>query len=89
METMSLSHCDSALSALHRRLCSRMDKSSANTATAHKLARMVYFMLTCGEAFVAQGQQLHEEQQRQRSIAALKRRAAALGFQINPTAVEA
>jgi transposase len=30
------------------------------------------------------GQQRYEEQQRQRSIAALKRRAAALGFQINP-----
>ena len=29
-----------------------MDKPSANTATAHKLARMVYFMLTRGEAYV-------------------------------------
>jgi transposase len=66
------------------RLCGRMDKPKANTATAHKLARMVYFMLTRGEAFVDQGQQRYEEQQRQRSIAALKRRAAALGFQINP-----
>ena len=59
-----------------------MDKPRANTATAHKLARMVYFMLTRGEAFVDQGQQRYEEQQRQRTIAALKRRAAALGFQI-------
>ena len=41
---------------------------------------MVYFMLTRGEAFVDKGQQHCEEQQRQRSIAALKRRAAALGF---------
>ena len=48
---------------------------------------MVYFMLTRGEAFVDQGQQYYEEQQRQRSIAALKRRAAALGFQVNPVAV--
>lgn len=38
-------------------------------------------MLTRGEAFV---DERYEEQQRQRSIAALKRRAAALGFQINP-----
>ena len=86
---MSLSHSSSALGAFYRRLCSRMDKPSANTATAHKLARMVYFMLTRGEAFVDQGQQLYEEQQRQRSVAALKRRAAALGFQINPTPVAA
>ncbi len=46
---------------------------------------MAYFMLTRGEAFVDQGQQRYEEQRRQRSIAALKRRAAALCFQLNPT----
>jgi transposase len=85
MAAMSLSHSDSALGAFYRRLCSRMDKPSANTAVAHKLARMAYFMLTRGEAFVDQGQQHYEEQQRQRSVAALKRRAAALGFEISPT----
>lgn len=89
MAAMSLSHSDSALGAFYRRLCSRMDKPSANTATAHKLARMVYFMLTRGETFVDQGQQRYEEQQRLRSIAALRRRAAALGFEINPTSVPA
>lgn len=31
-----------------------MDKPRANTAVAHKLARMVYFMPTRGEAFVDQ-----------------------------------
>jgi len=89
MAAMSLSHSGSALGAFYRRLCSRMDKPRANTATAHKLARMVYFMLTRGEDFVDKGQQNYEEQQRQRSIAALKRRAAALGFQINPTSATA
>ncbi len=84
MAAMNLSHSDSALGAFYRRLCARMDKPRANTATAHKLARIVYFMLTRGEAYVDQGQQRYEEQQRQRSIAALTRRAAALGFQINP-----
>jgi len=89
MAAMSLSHSSSALGAFYRRLCSRMDKPSANTATAHKLARMVYFMLTRGEDFVDQGQQRYEEQQRLRSIAALRRRAAALGFEINPTSAPA
>ena len=89
MAAMSLSHSTSALGAFYRRLCSRMDKPRANTAAAHKLARMVYFMLTRGQAFVDQGQQRYEDQQRQRSIAALKRRAAALGLQINPTTVVA
>ncbi len=89
MAAQSLCRSESALGAFYRRLCARMDKPKANTATAHKLARMVYFMLTRGQAFVDQGQQRYEEQQRQRSIAALKRRAAALGFQINPVEVAA
>src|SRR6185436_10341871 len=84
LAAMSLSRSDSALGAFYRRLCSRMDKPRANTAVAHKLARMVYFMLTRGEAFVDRGQQEYEEQQRQRSITALKRRAAALGFNVQP-----
>jgi transposase len=46
-------------------------------------------MLTRGEAYVDQGQQQYEEQQHQRSVAALKRRAAALGFQINPAVAPA
>jgi transposase len=89
MAAMSLSHSDSALGAFYRRMCARMDKPRANTATAHKLARMVYFMLTRGEAYVDQGQQHYEEQQRQRSIAALKRRAATLGFAVMPKATPA
>jgi transposase len=84
LAAQSLWHSDSALGAFYRRLSARMDKPRANTATAHKLARMVYFMLTRGEAFVDQGQQRYEEQQRQRSVAALKRRAAAMGFNLTP-----
>ena len=89
MAAMSLSRSDSALGAFYRRMCSRMDKPRANTAVAHKLARMVYFMLTRGEAYVDQGQQRYEEQQRQRSVAALRRRAAALGFNVSPISAAA
>jgi transposase len=89
MAAMSLSRSDSSVGPFCRRLSGRMDKPRANTSTAHKLARMVYFMPTRGEQFVDQGQQRYEDQQRQRSIAALKRRAAALGFQLNPTTVAA
>ncbi len=46
-------------------------------------------MLTRGEAFADQGQQRCEAQQRERSVAALKRRAAALGFQLNPVGAAA
>jgi transposase len=43
-------------------------------------------MLTRGEEYVDQGRERYEEQQRKRSISALKRRAAALGFQVAPIA---
>ena len=85
---MTLSHSDSTLGAFYRRLCTRMDKPRASTATAtataQKFARMVYFMLTRDEAFVDQDQQRYDQQQRQRSVVALNRRAAALRFPINP-----
>ncbi len=41
---------------------------------------MIYFMLTRSEDYVDQGQQKYEEQQRQRSIAALCHRATDLDF---------
>ena len=84
---MTLSHSDSTLGAFYRRLCTRMDKSrtatATATATAQKFARMVYFMLTRDEAFVDRDQQRYDKQQRQRSVVALNRRAAALRFPIN------
>ena len=89
MAAMSLSHSDCALGAFYRRLCSRMDKPSANTATANKLARMVYFMLTRAGTLVDFGQQRYDEQQRLRSIAALRRGSPALDFKVNPSSVAA
>ena len=44
MAAQALRKSQTALGAHHRRLCSRMDKPKAITASAHKLARLVYFM---------------------------------------------
>ena len=68
MAAMALARSDSALGAFHRRLWSRMNKPRANSAVAHKLARMVYFMLTRGKDYVDRGREHYEEQQRQRTI---------------------
>jgi hypothetical protein len=48
----------------------------------HKLARLVYFMLTKGQAFVEAGQDEYEERYRQRVVQNLIRRAHQLGFQL-------
>jgi len=76
----------SALGAYYRRLCSRMDKPKAITAAAHKLARIVFAMLTKGTAFVDQGQDYFEERYKQRVLFHLKRRAHTMGFDLQPRA---
>jgi len=84
MAAQALRKSQSALGAYHRRLCARMDRAKAITATAHKLARLVYFMLTRGQAYVDAGQQQYEERYQQRVIQSLTKRAQALGFQLIP-----
>lgn len=74
----------SALGAYFRRLCSRMDKPKAVTATAHKLARLIYAMLTKGQEYTDQGQDYFEERYRQRVIHNLTRRAQQLGMALVP-----
>lgn len=61
-----------------------MDKGKAVTACAHKLARLVYTLVTKGEGYVDQGQAHNEEKYRQRVIKNLTKRAQALGFQLMP-----
>jgi transposase len=86
MAAFSLSRSQSALGAYYRRLSGRLDKPKAITATAHKLARLIYTMLTKGTEFVDQGQDYYEERYRQRVVHHLNRRAAALGFTLTPIA---
>ena len=74
----------SALGAYFRRLCSRMDKPKAVTAAAHKLARLIYTMLTKGEEYTDQGQDYYEERYRERVLRQLTTRAEKLGMQLIP-----
>jgi transposase len=72
----------SALGAYFRRMCSRMDKPKAVTAAAHKLARLIYTMLTKGEEYTDQGQDYYEERYRQRVLYHLAQRAEKLGMKL-------
>jgi transposase len=76
----------SALGAYFRRMAARMDKPKAIKAAAHKLARLIYTMLTKGTEYVDQGQDYYEQQYRQRVVANLQRRATALGYKLMPSA---
>ena len=62
-----------------------MDKPKAVTAAAHKLARLIYAMLTKGQEYTDQGQDYCEERYRQRVLHSLNRRAQQLGMTLVPT----
>lgn len=84
MAAMSLRRSHSALGAYHRRLLARLEKAKAITATAHKLARLIYTLLTKGSEYVDQGQDYYEERHQQRVVHHLQRRAAQMGYSLVP-----
>ena len=81
----ALRRSQSALGAYFRRMCARMDKPKAVTAAAHKLARLIYTMLTKGEEYTDKGQGYYEERYQKRVVRQLTLRAEKMGFALVPT----
>ena len=80
----SLHRSDSALGSLLRRKKARLGAPKAITATAHKLARIIYSMLRYGQEYVDAGAEYYESQYRQRVLRNAKHRAAQLGYELVP-----
>jgi hypothetical protein len=60
----------------------RLGAQAAVTATAHKLARIVYLALKHGMTYVRQNQEEYEAQRKEEQIKALRRKARQLGLEI-------
>jgi transposase len=84
----SLARSDTALGAFYRRMRARLGAPKAITATAHKLARIFYRMWNTGESYQDQGAHYYEEKYRERILANLRKKAQALGYDLNPKPVE-
>ena len=84
MAAFALSNSKSALGAYYRRMRSRHGSPKAITATAHKLARLIYSMLKNGTEYVDQGQDYYEREYKDRVLKNLKRRVAEMGFKMIP-----
>ena len=69
-------------------MTARLGKPAAITATAHKLARLLYSMLRYGTEYVDRGQDYYERAYKERVVQNLTRRAKELGFVLVPEAVE-
>jgi transposase len=80
----SLHHSDSALGAYYRRIRARSGAPAAVTATAHKLARIIYAMLKDRKPYHDVGAYSYEQQHRDRVLRNLNRQAARLGFRLEP-----
>lgn len=74
----------SALGGYYRRMRARLGAAQATTATAHKLARIVYHLLKTRQPYHPPTLEAYDEQHRQREINALRRRAAKLGLTLQP-----
>lgn len=86
MAAQSLFNSNSYLGAKSRQLRARLGGLKAIKAMARCLACLVYRLLTKGQAWVDRGAAHFEEQRKFRDMAALKRRAAAMGLQVVPNA---
>ena len=78
----ALHRSDSALGVFLRRKKAQLGAPKAITATAHKLARIIYSMLKYGHQYVDVGAEYYERQYRRRALRNARRRAAQLGCRL-------
>lgn len=76
----SLHRSRCALGAFLRRKAAQIGMPKAITATAHKLARIIYNMLRYGTEFVEQGQDYYERAYQERVLKSITRRAQEMGY---------
>ena len=82
LAAQGVANSHSALGAYYRRMRARLGAPKAMTATAHKLARLVYSMLRYGTAYVDAGQQAYDQKYRDRVLTNLQRKAKAFGYKL-------
>lgn len=80
MAAMSAGKTQTALGAFHHRLAARTGKPTALTATARKIAILVYRTLKGELLYNDPGPDAYLARQSQRALRSLRRRAAALGY---------
>lgn len=80
----ALHHSKSALGAFLRRKAAHLGMPKAITATAYKLARTIYAMLTGQAAFIEYGEDYYERAYQSRVLHTLTRRANDLGYVLIP-----
>lgn len=84
MAASTLHHSQTALGAFYRRMRSKLGAPKAITATAHKLAVIIFDMLKNGIEYVESGQDYYDKQYKDRVLKNVLNQAKALGFELVP-----
>jgi hypothetical protein len=82
MAAQSLHHSQSHLGHFYRRMRAKLGAPKAITATAHKLARIIYHMVTAGQEYHETIYAQNEIRHRQYLEARLRKQARELGLQL-------
>lgn len=85
LAAQSLSRSRTYLGAYLRRMKARVGAPKAITATAHKLAKLIYRMLKHGTEYVDRGQEAYENQYKERRLKYIRKSAKTMGFDLVET----
>jgi transposase len=89
LAAQSIHRSQSSLGAFYQRIKAKHGAPVAITATAHKIARIVYQMLKHRKPFIDPGLDAYLDQQRQRKLRSLHRLAHKLGYNLVPESLPA
>jgi transposase len=78
----SIGRSETWLGVFHRRMKARLGPAAANTATARKLATIVYHLLKYKEEYIDIDRVVYEEKFRRHRISRLRKQAQELGYEI-------
>jgi transposase len=84
MAAQSLRTSPSSLGAFFRRMRSKLGPAKATTATAHKLATLIYHMLKDKTPYQERGAEYALQKEQERQVRQLRQQAKHLGFALVP-----
>jgi transposase len=82
LSASSLEHSQSALGSFYHHMKAKLGAAEGVTATAHKLARIIYRLVKHGDDYVRQGMEVYENKCREQKLKRLQKAASQQGFQL-------
>ncbi len=85
MGAVGVAETDTWLGSFHRRMRARLGPAGANTATARKIATVVYHLLKTRDPFIDRDLIAYEARVYRHKLARIKKQAKALGYELVQT----